>query len=257
VKIFYTLNGIIRHENKYFNKEPLFNVIKNRITENVIVYFSDRIFYLSEFSKSILYRYYSPDSAKLSKAINGLDNCFLEIENNGHSLRENNSVVFIGNTDHNEKGFDFLYSAIKNCNVKIKLYVIDSSDKLDRVKECTNVEVIIFDKMTPVNMVEFLRDKRIIVTPSEYDTFSISTLEAVSCGLYPVLTGQTGISEIIGKYANVSVINYGDSTKFADVLSNLISSETSYDINADLKEFSWSNVFQNFYLNYYKKNSEN
>jgi len=254
VKIFYTLNGIIRHENKYFNKEPLFNVIKNRITENVIVYFSDRIFYLSEFSKNILYLYYSPDNTKISKAINGLDDCFLEKENNGHSLREFNSVVFIGNTDKKEKGFDFLYSAIKNCNIKIKLYVIDSADRINSVKENVNVEVKFVDKLSPVNMIEFLKNKRIIVTPSEYDTFSISTLEAISCGLYPVLTEQTGISEIIGKYTNISVVNYGDSTKFADVLSSLISSETSYDVNTDLKEFSWSKVLQNYYLSYYQKN---
>lgn len=254
VNIFYTLNGIIRQENKYFNKEPVFTVIKNRITENVIVYFSDRIFYLSEYSKSILYRYYSPDNTKLSKVINGLDDCFLEKGNKDHLSRENNSVIFIGNVEQKEKGFDFLCRSIKNCNAKIKLYIIDSADRIINVKEYANAEVKIVDKMTPVNMIEFLKDKRIVVTPSEHDTFSISTLEAISCGLYPVLTGQTGISEIIGKYTNVSVVNYGDGLKLADVLSDLISSETSNDINTDLKEFSWNNVLQNYYLSYYQNN---
>lgn len=252
VKVFYTLNGIIRHENKYFNKEPVFNILKNQITEYVIVYFSDRIFYLSEFSKSILYLYYSPDSTKLSKTINGLDDCFLEEENYGNSLKEFNSVVFIGNVNQKEKGFDFLCSALKICNIKIKLYVIDSVDRKNRVKECPNVEINIVDKMSPVNLLEFLKDKRIIVTPSENDTFSISTLEAISCGLYPVLTGQTGLSEIIDKYTNVSVVNYGDGKKLADVLSILISSDISYDVSTDLNEFRWSNVLQNYYLSYYE-----
>jgi len=255
VKIFYTLNGIIRHENKYYNKEPEFTVLKNRITENVIIYFSDRIFYLSEFSKSILCRYYTPDNRKLSKAKNGLDDCFLEQGIGKYPVKEYNSIVFIGNVDQKEKGFYFLYNALIKSNYNIKLYIIDTPDKINRFKEYSNIEVNIVGKMTPPNMIEFLRDKRMLVSPSEYDTYSISSLEAISCGLRTVLTSQTGLSEMIRNIPNVSVINYGDETKLIDEISVLSESKIPENELPDLNEFRWSNVMKDVYLSYYHKNT--
>ena len=78
-KIYYTANGIIRHENKYYNKESVFSMVKNIIAESVIMYFSDIVFYLSDRSKNLILQYYRIDKLKLKTARNGLDDYFLNL----------------------------------------------------------------------------------------------------------------------------------------------------------------------------------
>jgi glycosyltransferase involved in cell wall biosynthesis len=251
VKIFYTLNGIVRHENKYFIKESQFTVLKNRIVEKIIIYASDRIFYLSEFSKKMLFMYYSPDVSRLSKATNGLDDCFLDFAKKHHTKKDDNTIVFIGNIDREDKGFRFLFEALSKFEFKTKLFIIDSADKSDRFKSLPNLNISVTDKMIPSEMVEYFMDKRIIVSASKYDQFPISILEAISCGLYPILTRQTGLSEIMGDYLSISTFDYGDEKSFLDILTKLFNGNLTYQLKTDLEQLSWKNIFEKYYLSFY------
>ncbi len=251
VKIYYTLNGIIRHENRYYNIESKLTIFKNIVVENIMIYFSDKIFYLSEVSKSILSLYYSPDSTKLSKAINGLDKCFLEQGNSDLYVKEDKTIVFIGNIDQKEKGFDFLIYTLLSSSYKTKLFIIDSSDKMQRFKTYPNLEIIVVNKMPPHEMIEFLKNKSIIAATSKYDTFNISVLEAISCGLYPILTKQTGISEIMGDNIPSSIIDYGDKNSLTSVFENLKTNKRQYNIFTMLNEFSWHIILEKYYIPHY------
>jgi len=251
VKIYYTMNGIIRHENKYYNKESIFTVLKNIFTENVLIYFSEKIFYLSDFSKNILNIYYNPDNGKLIKAVNGLDDCFIKQKYNALSEKEPNSVVFIGNIDQKEKGFDFLLGSLLMCGIKIKLYIIDSFEKINRFQDYPNVEICIVNKMPPEQMVKFLKNKNIIVAPGEYDTFNISVLEAASCGLYPVLTPRTGVSEIIGYYFPALKFSCNDKVSLIKILKKIICEPSQFYFYKDLDILSWNNVVKNYYVSHY------
>jgi glycosyltransferase involved in cell wall biosynthesis len=245
------MNGIIRHENKYYNKESVFTVLKNIFVENVLIYFSEKIFYLSDFSKTVLNLYYNPDNGKLIKTLNGLDDCFIKQELPALSEKEPNSVVFIGNIDQKEKGFDFLLGSLLMCGLKIKLYIIDSFEKVSRFPEYPNVEICIVDKMPPKQIVKFMKNKSIIAAPGEYDTFNISVLEAASCGLYPVLTPRTGVSEIIGDYFPASNFSYNDKVSLMKVLKRLICEPSQFYIYKDLNMLSWKNVVKNYYISHY------
>jgi glycosyltransferase involved in cell wall biosynthesis len=251
IKIYYTLNGIVVHENKHFIKESPFTVFKNKIAERIIIYKSDRIFYLSEFSKKILLHYYSPDITRLYKAINGLDECFLNVAKNQFVEKEVKSIVFIGNIDREEKGFSFLLDALTKSDFKSKLYIVDLVDKTNRYKSLPNLDIYITDKMTPIQLAEYLKNKRIIVSASKYDQFPISILEAISCGLYPVLTNQTGLSEMIGDYVSVSTFNYGDDKLFLDIIADVFRGRLTYHVKTDLEQLSWKNIFEKYYLCHY------
>ncbi len=251
IKIFYTLNGIVRHENKYFIKESRYSVIKNKFAEKIIIYKSDRIFYLSEFSRNMLYKYYSPDILKLSKVINGLDNCFLDFAKTQKTEKDNNSIVFIGNIDREDKGFRFLYEVLSKFEINTRLFIIDSLSKKDRYKSLTNLSITVTNKMTPVEMVEYFKDKRIIVSASKYDQFPISIIEAISCGLYPVLTKQTGLSEMIGEYVSVSTFDYGDENSLKSILADVLDGNLVFKVKTDLDRLSWKNIFEKYYLKFY------
>ncbi len=252
-KIYYNLNGIIRHENKYYGSEDLITVFKDIMVENVIIYFSDRIFYLSEFSKKIVYLYYSPDSGKFSKTINGIDTCFLESGLNHNSLKEINSIVFIGNIKKEEKGFGLLFESLSKCNLNWKLYVIDSINNHQLISSDYSDKIIMVDKMPPIKMAEFLKNKKVIVSPGKYDTFNISVVEAVSCGMYPILTKQTGVSEIIRDFVSASITDYGDSKTLIKCISDVLNDKLDFELFGDLRLFSWKKVLMNYYMPYYEQ----
>lgn len=252
VKIYYNLNGIIRHENKYYSNEKLFAVLKNIIAENIIIYTSDRLFYLSDFSKKIMSLYYLPDSARLSKTVNGVDYCFLESGPNQILKSDSNSLVFIGNINQKDKGFDFLFYSVVKCNRDIKLFVVDSSFKKRFIRPEYKDKIIIVNKMVSVELVEFLKDKKVLVSASECDMFNISVLEAISCGVYPIITKQTGVSEIIEKYVSASIIDYGDENSLASIINDVFDNKLHYRLLNDLKLLSWENILKNYYLPYYE-----
>lgn len=251
VKILYTVNGIIRHENKYYNNEPKFVTLKNIIVENIIIYCSDRIFYLSEISRTVLSHYFSVDKAGLTLAINGLDSCFWSYKASNFLEKEANSVVFIGDVDRKEKGFDFLIDSIALINISLKLYIIGNINKY-KVPNNKYYGTFFVNKMLPCEMIEFIRNKCVVVSPSEYDPFNISALEAISCGLYPILTKQTGLSEFIGNFVNASLVDYGDKNSLAQIFNEVFSNKLHFQLLNDLKLFSWENVLKNYYLPHYE-----
>jgi glycosyltransferase involved in cell wall biosynthesis len=251
VKLFYTMNGIIRHENKFYNTEYLSIILRNIIVENIIMYCSDRIFYLSEFSKNILLIYYALDKTKLVIAKNGLDSCFLDYQTTKFPAKEPNSIVFIGDIDRKEKGFSFLINSMALINTPLRLYIISNSNKL-QILDSKYIRIFFLNKMYPYEFIEFIKNKMIVISSSEYDPFNISVLEAISCGMYPILTKQTGLCELIRGFVSASIIDYGDRNALIQIINDVFDNKLDYQLLNDLKLLSWENVLKNYYLPYYE-----
>lgn len=249
-KIYYTANGIIRHENKYYNKESLYSVIKNVITESAIMYLGDIVFYLSERSKEIILHYYRINKFKLKPARNGLDECFLKLPDE-YPEKEINSIVFIGDFKRKEKGGGFLSDALSLVDLGFTLYVVSDEKSLSGYRFNNSSKVVFVEKLKPEELAQFLVNKNIIAATGEYDQFNIAVLEAIACGMYPVLTLQTGISEIISQFAECSIVDYSDTEKLSGIVSSLISNKVTLNSRHDLSSFSWENVFKKHYLKYY------
>lgn len=249
-KIYYTANGIIRNENKYYNKESVFSMVKNIIAESVIMYFSDIVFYLSDRSKNLILQYYRIDKLKLKTARNGLDDCFLNLPDE-YAEKEINSIVFIGDLDRKEKGGDFLLDALSRVDLSFNLYIVTDNKSLSDYQINNLSKVIFISKLKPVDLAYFLVNKNIIVASGEYDQFNIALLEGISCGMYPVLTLQTGISEVVSSIVKCSFVEYGDTEKLSGIISSLINNKVTLNSKPDLGAFSWENVFKKHYLKYY------
>lgn len=249
-KIFYTANGIIRHENKYYNKESIISVIKNIITESAIMYLSDFVFYLSERSKNIILHYYRINKSKLKPARNGLDDWFLRFQDL-HAEKEKNSLVFVGDLRRKEKGGSFLLDALSLVELPFVLYVITEDLNSSNYNIKIKSKVIFVNKLKSEELVYFFANKSFIVAPGEYDQFNIAVLEGISCGMYPILTLQTGISEIIGDFTECSFVEYGDIKKLSAIISSLISNRVTLNAKPELSIFSWDNILKNYYLIYY------
>jgi len=251
VKIYYTVNGVIIHENKVYDTEKGFVKVKNRIVENIIIYSSDRIFILSEFSKSIILKYFKPNNFVFLKAINGLDKCFFKNNYLPTVMKEVNSVVFIGDVNRKEKGFHFFVKALKLINTKLNIYIVSDYSWTDNFNLNDNIKLIYQNKLPPEELVLFLRNKNIILSVSECDSFNISILEALSCGLNPIFTRQTGLSEYLQENFSTSIIEFGDINALVDLLNLKIKNNLQFKNDFNAEPFLWNNVFKNYYLKYY------
>lgn len=252
-KLFYTVNGIIVHENKYYNTDTRITVVKNKIVEYVLINSCDIIFVLSELSIKILNKYYSADKNIIVKVFNGLDDIFLELPSLANVNIDKNSIVFIGDVDGKQKGFNYLLNVLEKIEFEVKMYVIDSKTKSDKIK-CfnKNVKIYIENKLTPIDLKIFLQNKNVIISPSEYDNFNISVLEAISCGLQPILTNQTGIAEHICKNIDCMSYNYYDEGKLYSLLKSvIIEKEITRNVKSDyLRSFSWQSVMKEYSKKY-------
>ena len=67
-------------------------------------------------------------------------------------------------------------------------------------------------------LAEFLSTSRVVAIPSWFESYSITAIEAMVCGRPIVVTGTSGVSELIEQTETGRVIPPGDSTALADAL---------------------------------------
>jgi glycosyltransferase involved in cell wall biosynthesis len=105
--------------------------------------------------------------------------------------------------------------------------------------------------MSSTELAEFYRDKDIFLSLNKYDTFSISTIEAMGAGLVPVITDETGMSRYICYGENGFTVKYGDSDKLTKIIEYLNSdrillSEISHNAAKIFDMLSWQQVFETY-----------
>ncbi|MFZ4589609.1 MAG: glycosyltransferase [Ignavibacteria bacterium] len=248
-KLFYTVNGIIAHENKYYNTDTRITVMKNIIVEYLLINYSDLIFVLSGLSEVIIRNYYNVSKEKTIKTFNGIDDVFLDYRPINNEAIEKNSIVFIGDINRPQKGFASLIYVLEKFDIEVNLHVIDSKFRLESIC-CNNVNIKIncWDKFKPKELKEFLVNKSVIVCPSEYDPFNISVLESISCGLFPVITKQTGVVEHIEKNIECKTYNCNDIEKLYQILKCIIEDKDfkRVDNSAYLRSLTWQCVLEKY-----------
>ena len=262
VKIIYTVHGIICYENNFL-KENLsyYYKTKDKYFEKVVFKFSDKIIFLSGISLKFAEKYLTVDKEKVQIIPNGIDRCFYEIKRL-QNKNENTplKIVFIGDYFRKEKGLDFLINSLKNIQFSIELFIIGKTTKIYDSFKSLNLKIKFINKFEQNKYAEFLCDKDIIISSSFYDNFSISTIEAMAAGLIPIVTRETGMSELIQDGINGFIYDYGDSSAILNVLKNLtldLSKLRMVSANARkiFAQLSWENIAEQYLNTYYKINA--
>ncbi len=175
------------------NADPLFydmpkiNYIKRKIIEHLLSYV-DVLIVNSELNRSLASKYFDRDIYKVYPF--GVNSNFdLECD------LESNKVLFIGN-EGNYKGYNSLLKAIKKLNKNGNMYdlymVGSSSDKIKENHEWLHKEGFQYNKLN-----QYFEKCSIYVHPAEYESFGAVVLEAMSVGLIPLITKNSGASEIL------------------------------------------------------------
>ncbi len=250
VKIVYNIHGVVIHENTKYNKVNRFYYMKDKACEKYFLKYSDRLIFLSEESLKIASSFFVFDKYKAVIFPNGIDEVFHSKGRNNHqTVSDKLRIAFTGNTSRKEKGFEFLKETLFKSGINFELYLAGNKWS-SGLKNFTNVPL-----MDTSAFSDFLSDKHIFISASEYEPFSISAAEAMAAGLVPVVTRQTGMSRYIIDGENGFVFDYGDSKKLIEILSGIIINTEGFSLCRSrakeiYHELNWQKVF-NLYLTIY------
>lgn len=220
-KVVYTSHGTVKYENAVLKKLPFMYRLKDSICERLLFRFSDLVVFPSAQALQISAKYYKFTDRKTAIIPNGIDSIFQQsrpeaeiADQAGKPLR----AVFIYKNVLNSSGLQFLKKYLQSGEHKIKIYIISETA---RIIDGSRSGVEIVPTMSAEELAEFYKDKDIFLSLNEYDTFSISTAEAMASGLIPVVTRQTGISSLIKNGVNGFQVEYGDIESLRDILDKI------------------------------------
>ena len=256
-KIFYSVHGIIIHENKYFRKIKWYYNLKDKITEDIFIKYSDALLVLSNNLCNLMLSYYQVNKKRIYFVKNGIDEAFKRNIEITKQINNKLKIVYISDIRRVEKGFSFLKETLELLDTEVELYIIDSIyKKSESIFKNKNINTFCFDKMDPDSLSEFIRDKDVFILASLYEPFSISTVECMSAGLIPIVTEETGASELIENGKNGFIIKYGDSEKLISILMYLIANtkerkNISIETSKIYTKLAWGSII-NSYKQIYK-----
>lgn len=243
--IVYTCNGVIRYENSELKKVSFLYRLKDSICERLLFRFSDTIVFPSGAAYELAKEYFNNVDTKGAVIPNGIDDIFVHASKNPVQSFETGKklkAVFIYKNELNDSGLDFLKDLLKAAGSKFTSYIICQNDiNFTGI----NADITLVKPMNTYDLAEFYHDKDIFLSLNEYDTFSISAIEAMASGLIPIVTTQTGMSTFIENGVNGYTVEFGDTQALAGIISKLSSMDgiKSLDIKNNaasiFKRWNW------------------
>lgn len=141
---------------------------------------------------------------RVSVIPHGVDIKKFKMHANGHR-----DILFVGRLDP-IKGFDLLIPAMKLLPQDIELKIIGGPSKgfttFNELKSYRNQLCI--SLLGPINhnhLPYYYKNASMLVVPSHYESFGLSTLEAMACGRPVIGFADTDIVEIVGHNAGILV----------------------------------------------------
>lgn len=243
VKIVYSSHGIIRHENEKIKKITGFTAFKDKLCEKIFLNYSDAIVFPSLAAKETALQYYSFRSEKINIIPNGVEEIFTKNIRAKGTNGYLKAVMMYKNT-LNTSGRDTLLKLPGLNELPVKIFYISESEINAANEKFHNVKPMPHKKLA-----EFYADKDIFLSLNSYETFSISTAEAMASGLIPVVTANSGIAGFIKNGINGFVIEDMNSSKLFVILNDLSKmKETELNILREnaanaVKNLKWENIY--------------
>ena len=254
--IFVTVHGIVRHQNlNYRKKTDKFLFLKDTLCEYIFMRFADCLCFLSDQSKTIASLYYPVNNKQVRIVSNGVDDAFRISKRKLKPDTQRISIIFIGDPERPEKGYSFFMDTLLRYTCSADAYIICEQPPADAIREQGSMSIHYLKKMCTTEYVCFLQDKDIYVNASSYESFSISAVEAMSMGLVPIVTRETGMSRYIRDGENGFIITYGDKSTLLHVLERLsvdaaLRRSVSNEATNIFPLLTWNNIAQEYMKHY-------
>ena len=197
--------NILPLQNKYYNEFPFLKKIKNIIQykffKNSYNNSKSNIF-PSHYAKNLFEK-------KFGKRINNFVVYHGVLENKILSRLNNNKIVCISSLEKFKNIENLIYAVkiLQNKNIKFNLKIIGPSNKnqklaLEKLISISNLSknVKYYGYLDKKKIMSNLRNSRILVNPSYFESFGLPNLEGCVCGLNIVCSNISVFREILNNY---------------------------------------------------------
>lgn len=237
--------------------------------ERKLIKFSAKISASSENDREYLITLYDCPREKIEVITPGVDsNLFHRIDKDEAAkyIQEDPKkkiIMFVGRIEP-LKGIDVLMYALKiylhrNKNSNLKLMIVGGSDhthatneELKRLKELQHVlnihpAVEFIPQKPQLELPYYYNYADIVIMPSHYESFGLTTLEAMACGTSIITTDTTGISSIIDTSLNNLIISANNPLLLATQIESVLKNQEKHarlqeKVMNKVKSMTWTHV---------------
>lgn len=154
----------------------------------------------------------------------------LEIEDIvGQELDKPLKICFGARLVKAQKRVDYIIPLIRRLEdrgINYRFYIAGDGEYFSIIQEYVvehnlSDKIFLLGKVKPEKMSEFWKDKEIIISLSDSEGMGLSILEAMSCGVMPIVTDTAGIREFVVDDYNGYVVDFGDVDEIASKIEQL------------------------------------
>ncbi len=233
----------IDRSGNFYPQEYIMDIERRAIKE------ADRIITVSNYTGSIIKKYYGADDDKISVVYNGIDSKFINLTQKNY--KKYNTVLYFGRVT-TQKGPKFFVEA----SVKVLKYFPDTvfiiggtgdliNEMKNLVKELNLEKNYHFTGFVNLNdKLNYYKNADVFILPAVSEPFGISVIEAMSTGTPAIISNTTGVGEDLG---NVLRCDYWDTELIADYIIAILkykSLRETMGINGQIesRKFTWENA---------------
>lgn len=157
--------------------------------------------------------------------------------------------VYVGQVTY-RKGLHYLldvFSKIKRNDIRLSVVGgwKPNSDLIEKYKDCKNIHF--YGNVTHDKVKTILCESDVFVFPSLTEGFSLSCLEAMSCGLPIICSNNAGANDVVIDGVNGFTYNYEDKERL-DYLINYMAD--NHDVHISMREQALKTAMNNTWDNY-------
>ena len=169
--------------------------------QRIVINHLDRVITSSQEGVIELNRAFGLPARNISVVYNGMD---VELFRNTGERREENALLFVGNTEDHKKGLRYLLEAMTMLPGEINLTIVDEGPPArltawELVQRYGMEKRVVFTgKVSSERLVHLYSTKTVLVMSSLYEGFGLPAAEAMACGTPVVVTTAGALPEVVG-----------------------------------------------------------
>lgn len=254
IHIITTLHACVKYElANSVNKFNWLQKLKLNSLEKLAISKSDELVLVSNLLKKILMKYYDLSKKNLSIIYHAVDRDFYQnkIEMNFTNPLK---IIFYNSSQYINRDLYMVYCALLELNdINIQLFVIGDND--ENVTSKNNVNVIYKNYMSKSDLINFLKDKQILIKGFTFDSFPLFAAECMAMGKIVILNYNIGVSELIENCVNGFICNNYD--EIIMTIKNLYNNKSlvnkiSENATKIYSILNWDNVIKH-YIDLYER----
>ncbi|HVA96720.1 MAG TPA: glycosyltransferase [Candidatus Acidoferrales bacterium] len=272
VMTFHTLglmkNLVARSDDERESKERI-------LTEQLLVKESDQLIATSETDAQYIQYLYDGDPEKIDVLTPGVDLALFmptdktEAKKKIGAATDEKMILFVGRIEP-LKGVDVLLYALKillgtHPELKVCVWIVGGDvsqeaeewskelKKLSEIREELDIHpaVNFVGRKAQKELPAYYNASDLMVMPSHYESFGITAVEAMACGVPVITTDVTGVSKLIDKEHSNLITSANNPILLSQRITKLLCDKEEYEkvsksVAEDVKDLSWDNAADHF-----------